>query len=72
MDNELDFLDIISFMSFLIGYSNLIENRQQSADNDVSKANEKQANYMLKILLERFDEQDKILKEILKELRHDS
>ena len=72
MDKELDFLDIISIMSFLIGYSNLIENRQQSADNDVSKANEKQANYMLKILLERFDEQDKILKEILKELRHDS
>ena len=68
MDRELDFLDIITLLSFFIGYSNLIENRQHSADNDVSKANEEQANYMLKILLERFDKQDKVLDKILKEI----
>ena len=37
-------------------------------DRELSKANEEQANYMLKILLERFDKQDKVLDKILKEI----
>lgn len=51
--------------SFLLGYENLIENRQQSAHNDVSAANDKQAQYLLEELGRKFDEQNAILKKIL-------
>ena len=62
---QLDALDIITVMSFALGYENLIENRQQSAHNDVSAANDTQAKYLLEELGRKFDEQNKTLNKIL-------
>lgn len=61
-------LDILSVLSILLGYENLIENRQQSRQNDVQAANDKQASYMLAELGKKFDEQNKMLKQILEVL----
>lgn len=65
MDNQSKGLDILTVASFLLGYENLIENRQQSAHNDVSAANDKQAQYLLEEMGRKFDEQNAILKKIL-------
>lgn len=66
MDNkELDSLDILSVLSFIIGYKNLIENRQQSKQNDVQVANDKQAEYLLNHLHEMFEDQNKKIDRIL-------
>lgn len=62
---QFDVLDLIGVLSFLIGYENLQENREQSAHNDVSAANDKQAKQLLTELGRRFDEQNDILSEIL-------
>ena len=62
---QFDFLDILNILSFYIGYRNLIENEQQSAQNDVHKANQEQAETLLQELNKRFDEQNKILERIL-------
>lgn len=64
-DND---LDIISLLSLLLGYENLIENRQQSKQNDVQAANDKQAAYMLAELRRQFEEQNKMLRQILEVL----
>lgn len=58
-------LDILSVMSFLLGVQNLQENRQQSAHNDVSAANDKQAKFILEELGRKFEEQNAMLREIL-------
>lgn len=63
-----DMFDMLSFMSFLLGYENLMENREQSRQNDVGAANDKQANYLLQQLSLRFGTQDEMLKEILARL----
>lgn len=47
--------ELLDAMSILIGLQNLSENRQQSAANDVHKANDEQANYLLEKLEDRFD-----------------
>lgn len=65
-DRQFDLLDAISILSFCLGYENLIENRQQSAQNDVSAANDKQAQYLMEEFGRRFDEQNEMLREILK------
>lgn len=64
-------LDALAVLSILLGYENLIENRQQSQQNDVQSANDKQAAFMLAELNRRFDEQDKMLKQILEVLTHE-
>lgn len=61
---QFDALDVVSIMSFLLGYENLMENRAQSAANDVSAANDKQAQYLLQELGRKFDEQNEMLKQI--------
>ena len=61
-NNEL--INLINVLSFVIGYSNLQENRQQSANNDVQAANKAQAKYLLNEINRRFDEQNKILEEL--------
>ena len=61
-NNEL--INLINILSFVIGYSNLQENRQQSANNDVQAANKAQAKYLLNEINRRFDEQNKILEEL--------
>lgn len=72
-NKEYDFLDFLSVMSFYLGYRNLLENEMQSKDtdelikrNDVNIANDKQAKFLLEELSGKFDEQNKMLEEILK------
>ena len=62
-DQNNELINLINVLSFVIGYSNLQENRQQSAHNDVQVANDKQAHYLLQEINRRFDEQNKILDE---------
>ena len=54
---------IFNIISFLFGYENLKENREQSKHNDVQAANNAQAEYLLNEINKRFDEQNKILEE---------
>lgn len=61
-------LDILSIMSFLLGAQNLQENRQQIAHNVVSAANDRQAEFLLKQLTEKFEEQNVMLREIVTKL----
>lgn len=68
-ERQFDLLDAISVLSFCLGYENLMENRQQSAQNNVSAANDKQAQYLLEELGRRFEEQNKMLREILKAVK---
>lgn len=58
-------LDILAVASFLLGYENLLENRQQSRHNDVSAANDKQAQYLLQEISQKFEEQNTMLRKIL-------
>ena len=67
-DRQFNALDILTVASFLIGAKNLQENREQSTHNDISAANEKQAEYLLQELTRKFEEQNAILKEILEVL----
>lgn len=66
---QFDALDVVSIMSFLLGYENLLENRQQTAHNDVIAANDKQAQYLLQELGRKFDEQNTMLRTILEVLQ---
>ena len=68
-DKQLEFLDVLSILSFYVGYENLIENRQQSVANDVSSANNKQAQALLAALGEQFEKQNEMLREILEAVR---
>lgn len=52
--------DLLNIISVVIGYQNLMENRQQSAHNDIEKHNQKQAKTILDDLHEKFEEQNKI------------
>lgn len=62
MDKELDVLGLFSLYLALL---NLQENREQSAHNDVSVANDKQAQFLLTELGRKFDEQNEMLRKIL-------
>lgn len=63
--------NLLNVLSILLGYENLRENRQQSADNDINMANQKQAKQILDDLHEQFDYQNRLLEEILKILKGD-
>ena len=64
-----DIIDILSMMSFAIGYKNLIENREQSAQ---STSNEAQANRLLAVLTKRLDGIETLLTKVLEVLENDS
>lgn len=66
--SEFNALDLISVMSLILGYQNLVENRQQSRHNDVAAANDNQAQFLLSELFRRFDEQNEMLKKIMEAL----
>ncbi len=68
MNNQNNNIDFLQWFSIYLGYQNLIENREQSAHNDVEKANQKQAEFLLNKLSEQFEEQNKILNKILEKL----
>lgn len=67
-NGQLDIMDIISLASFLVGIENLGENREQSAQNDVNAANDKQASYLLSEIGKRLDKQDETLDRIVEKL----
>lgn len=54
--------DLLNLISIILGYENLMENRQQSADNNVEKHNRKQSDQILTDLHKQFDKQNEILK----------
>lgn len=67
---------LLNIISIMLGYQNLVENRQQSAHNDVEKHNQKQANMILDDLHAMFEDQNKtlekqnhLLQEILNRLK---
>lgn len=68
---KFDALDIISVLSFMLGYQNLQENRAQSAHNDVSAANDRQAKFLIEELGRKFEEQNAMLREILEVLKRE-
>ena len=61
--------DLLNLVSILIGLQNLQENREQPAHNDVQIANDNQAKFLLDELKKQFDEQNKMLNEILQILK---
>lgn len=68
--------NLLNVISIMLGYENLMENRQQSADNDVAKHNQQQAKFLLDDLHAQFDKQNamldyqnKMLEEILNILK---
>ena len=60
--------DIINALSLLLAVANLDENREQSAHNDVQTANDKQAEYLLREINTRFEQQNEMLLEIMARL----
>lgn len=69
MENRSQGLDrALALMSILLGYKNLVENREQSKQNDVQSANDKQAKYLIEELNAKFEEQNKVLRLILEKL----
>ena len=67
-NGQFDIIDAISVASFLLGLENLQENRDQSAQNDVNAANDKQASYLLEEIGKRLDSQDRTLEAIMHKL----
>lgn len=63
--------NLLNVLSILLGYENLMENRQQSADNDIERHNQKQAKQILDDLHEQFAYQNRLLEEILNILKGD-
>jgi hypothetical protein len=59
---NLSFIDIISLASYLIAIENLQENQEQSEANDVNKANDKQAQFLLSEIDKRLDVQNELLR----------
>lgn len=65
MNGGFEELDLLTVMSLIIGYENLMENRSQSAHNDVNASNSQQTKFLLQEIYRKFDEQNAILKKIL-------
>lgn len=64
--NQFDVIDILSVLSFILGLQNLQENREQSAHNDVSAANDRQARYLIEEMSKQFKEQNELLYKIMR------
>ena len=61
------FSNAINLLALALGFENLQENRQQSAQNDVQAANDKQAEYMLAAINKRFDELLNVIRPSIKD-----
>lgn len=69
--NELSFIDWINILDFIIGLKNYEENEIQSAktiellqQNDVDKANNRQADILLRALSAQFEQQNTMLQDM--------
>lgn len=63
-----DFLDVMACMGFAIGLVNYQENLQQSDNDDIMKELDDKTNLMISQLEKDLEEQNVILKAILKKL----
>ena len=62
-NNNQNYSDLLNALSLILAVENLNENRQQSQYNDVHRANDEQAELLLKEINEKFEEQNIILRE---------
>lgn len=67
-DRQNYLLAAAQLLSLYLGYENLLENRAQTAANDVNEANNKQADLLLREINGQFSEQNEILKDISNKL----
>ena len=68
-NNNQNYSDLLNALSLILAVENLNENRQQSQYNDVHRANDEQAELLLKEINDRFAEQNENIDLILKILR---
>ena len=61
MNNNGGEFDFLNLLGVILGYSNLIENRQQSAHNDIEKHNQEQEKHILDDLHKQFEKQNQLL-----------
>lgn len=71
-NSQLEFMDILSIMSFVISLKNLDENLSQNDKQDLQKNLSDNTHLLLKEIHAHLEEQDKKINEILEELKHDS
>lgn len=69
MNNNQNFSDLLNALSLVLAMENLSQNQQQSQYNDVHTANDKQAEYLLNEINNKFNQQNEILFYILKQVR---
>ena len=72
MDNienkSFGFLDMINILSFWIAVMNLEQNIEQSKEQDINKANEKQQKEILDNIHEQFERQNELIYSIEKKI----
>ena len=59
-----DFLDTVSFLSFLVGIANYEENLTQSDKDDIMKSLDQQTKDILEKIHKELEEQNEMLREI--------
>ena len=64
--NNPNYSDLLNALSLILAVENLKQNEAQSQYNDVHKANDEQAELLLKEINERFAEQNENIDRILK------
>ena len=67
-NNELDFLDIITLLSFVISVENLEENLSQNDKQDLQRDLSEKAEKILNEIHAHLEKQDKLLNEIWSKL----
>ena len=65
-NNNQNYSDLLNALSLILAVENLKQNEAQSQYNDVHKANDEQAELLLKNINERFAEQNENIDRILK------
>ena len=70
-DQNNTFGNWIDIIALLIGLQNLMENRIQTAQNDVNAANDAQAEYLLTEINRRFDEQNEKIERLIEIIGED-
>lgn len=72
MDNienkSFGFLDIINILSFWVAVMNLEQNIEQSKEQDINKANEKQQKEILDNIHKQFEKQNQLLYSLEKKI----
>lgn len=61
--NNQNYSDLLNALSLILAVENLKQNEAQSQYNDVHKANDEQAELLLKKINEKFEKQNIILRE---------